>query len=185
MGAGRSDPHHGNDLAMALVAIGNATLATSTLTSGDCPGCHGPKLKEVKRSIIAVHKLLGCKEWKGDPEAIKAIRAEADAPLAEDTWLEGTVTEFSELVAWAKKAGKQIHIGDIMPICSIKHWEMPGLRKYKGKIAFWGDAVKEQDMAVAVFQELSASPSIHSSNSIIAYGCLPSFRTTQVDAIRA
>ena len=42
--------------------------------------------------IIAVHKLLDRKEWKGDPEAIKSIKAEADALLNEDTWLEGTVT---------------------------------------------------------------------------------------------
>ena len=51
---------------------------------------------------------------------------------------------------------------------------------------FRGDAVKDQDGAVAVFHTLSASPTtIHISNSIIAYGCLPGHKTTQADAIRA
>ena len=96
------------------------------------------------------------------------------------------MTEFEDLVTSAKKAGKHIHIGHLMPICSIKHWETPSLRRYKGRIVFRGDAVKDQDGAVAVFQELSASPTtIHTSNSIIAYGCLPGHKTTQADAIRA
>ena len=144
----------GYDLALALVAVGEATMATNTTTqsTADCPECNGPQLQEVKHTIAAVHKLLNRKEWKGNPEAIKAVKAEADALLKEDTWLEGTVTEFSELVAWAKKAGKRIHIGDLMPICSIKHWETPALRKYKGRVVFRGDAVKDQDGAVAVFQ---------------------------------
>ena len=133
-----------------------------------------------------VHKLLDRKEMRSCQEALDAVRAEADGLLSEGTWLTGTVTEFSDLVAKARADGKTIYIGDIMPICSIKHWETPALRKYKGRIVFRGDCVKDQDGAAAVFQELSASPTtIHSANSNIAYGCIPGNKSTQADAIRA
>ena len=74
-----------------------------------------------------------------------------------------------------------------MTICSIKFFECdPSMWKYKGRIVFRGDAVKDQDGAAAVFQELSASPtSIQDANAAIAYGMLPGHKITVADAIRA
>ena len=73
-----------------------------------------------------------------------------------------------------------------MPTCTIKHWETPSKRRYKGRIVFRGDCVKDQDGCDAVFQELSASPTaIHSVNCNLAYGCIPGNKTTQADAVRA
>ena len=74
-----------------------------------------------------------------------------------------------------------------MPICSIKFWEMDeAMHKYKGRICFRGDAVKDQDGQHAIFQELSASPtSVHTTNSNIAYGALSGHKSTVADAIRA
>ena len=45
-------------------------------------------------------------------------------------------------------------MGELMPIASIKHWESPALRKYKGRIVFRGDNARDQDGKMAVFQEL-------------------------------
>ena len=74
-----------------------------------------------------------------------------------------------------------------MSICSIKFWECdPRKHKYKGRICFRGDSVKDQDGAAAVFQELTASPTtVQSANSNIAYGCLEGNETQQADAVRA
>ena len=74
-----------------------------------------------------------------------------------------------------------------MGICSIKFAELDSAhQKYKGRICFRGDNVRDEDGAVAIFQELSANPtSVHSANSNLAYGCLPGNKTTQADAIRA
>ena len=48
------------------------------------------------------------------------------------------------------------------------------------------DKVKDSDGAVAVFQELLASPTtVSSANANIAYGCIPGHQTTQADAVRA
>ena len=94
--------------------------------------------------------------------------------------------EKSILQAEARAEGRKIHCGELMSICSIKHWETPSLSKYKGRIVFRGDIVKDEYNAAAVFQELSASPTtIHSANSAIAYGCIPGHKVTQADAIRA
>ena len=71
-------------------------------------------------------------------------------------------------------------------IMRFKHFESEELRKYKGRIVFRGDCVKDEYGNHTIFQELSSSPtSIHSANSAIAYGLLPGHKTTTVDAIRA
>jgi hypothetical protein len=58
--------------------------------------------------------------------------------------------------------------------------------KHKGRICFRGDNAKDEYGAIAIYQELSASPTaIHSANCNLAYGCIPGHKTTQADAIRA
>jgi len=135
----------------------------------------------------AVTKLLDRKEWSRDPKALEAIRKEGEGLVAEQTWLAETVIEKADLKAWAQRVGKKIHIGDLLLLCSIKFWEMPeAYHKHKGRICFRGDNARDEGGALAVYQELSASPTaIHSANSNIAYGCLPGHKTTQADAIRA
>ena len=62
----------------------------------------------------------------------------------------------------------------------------PEWHKYKGRICYRGDNTRDQNGALAVFQEMSASPtSIHTANSNLAYGLMPGNKTTTADAIRA
>ena len=119
--------------------------------------------------------------------ALAAVRAEADGLEAEQTWDLSTVVEKADLVATPLKTGEKIHLGELMSICSEKFAELaPELRKLKGRIVYRGDITKDQNGNLAVFQELSASPtSIQSANSCLAYGLLPGHSTTQADAIRA
>ena len=132
-----------------------------------------------------VTKLLDKKEWRSDPKALDAIKAEANGLLAEKTWLQETVIEKADLLDWANQSRKRIHIGDLLFLCSIKYFEMPAAyHKHKGRICFRGDNAKDEKGACAVYQELSASPtSLHTANCNIAYGCLPGHKTTQADAI--
>ena len=117
---------------------------------------------------------------------MKAVNDEKLGLLKEGTWLESNPVEKDVLVSRATAAGEHIHCGELMPIASIKHFESPSLRKYKGRIVFRGDNVKVQNGAIAVFQELSASPSaIHSINSNIAYGCIAGHKSTASDALQA
>jgi hypothetical protein len=135
---------------------------------------------------LAVHKLLERWEMKGNPGVTKALATEKSGLLAEGTWDESNPVEFDKLVADAKSAGETLHLGELMTIASIKHWETPALHKYKVRIVHRGDNVKDQDGQMAVFQELSASPSaIHTINSNMAYGCLAGHKTTMADAEQA
>ena len=50
-----------------------------------------------------------------------------------------------------KKSCKKLHLGELMPICSIKFAEMDTAhQKLKGRTCFRGDNVKDSDGAVAV-----------------------------------
>jgi len=140
-----------------------------------------------QRTSSAVTKLLERSEMSKDPKAVEAVGAEGRALVQCGTWLENTVIEREELLKWSRESGVDIHCGDLMAICSIKFWERDAeFHKYKGRICFRGDSVKDQYGAAAVFQELSASPTtVQAANSNIAYGMLPGNKSTQSDAIRA
>ena len=135
----------------------------------------------------AVTKLLERVEVYRDPKAVEAIKAEGKALVDQRTWLEDTVIERDQLIAKAKASGEQIHLGELMSIASIKFFEMaPEYHKYKGRVCFRGDAVKDQNGAAAIFQELSANPTnVHDANANLAFGMIPGHSTTQSDALRA
>ena len=141
----------------------------------------------VPRVYGAVTKLLDRKQVNSDQKAKAAIWQEAQALIQEGTWLPGSVIDRDALVESAKKSGKKIHLGQLMSICSIKFWEMPPTQhKYKGRIVFRGDCVKDENGAPAIFQELSASPTgINTANSVIAFGSIEGSKVQCSDAVRA
>jgi len=165
------------------------TPEVSPLSSEPTPSSSSSSLplSRDERLSACVTKLLDRKEWAGDARALEAIRKEAQGLLAEKTWLPETVIEKTELKSWASRVKKKIHIGDLLLLCSIKFFEMPeAYHKHKGRICFRGDNARDEAGALAIYQELSASPTaIHSANCNIAYGCIPGHKTTQADAIRA
>ena len=84
---------------------------------------------------LAVHKLLDRKEIWSNKGAMEALATEKAGLLKQRTWLEETVTEKEKLVSDARANGKKIHLGELMPIASIKH-ESPLLWKYRGALSF-------------------------------------------------
>ena len=122
---------------------------------------------------------------RSNPDAMRALETERLGLLREGTWDEANPVEKDKLVT-NHKSGDLLHLGELMPIASIKHWESPALHKYKGRIVFRGDNVKDQNGDWAIFQEIYASPTaIHSVNSNIAYGCIAGNKTTMADADQA
>jgi len=169
--------------ASALVA--GAEIKSESLEGVE--GNSGASVSELPTIPTLVTKLLDRKEMLHDIRAREAIKYEGQALLDKGTWLTETVMEKEDLLAWAQKTGNKIHLGDVMTICSIKFWERAAEHhKYKGRIVFRGDNVKDENGAVAVFQELSASPTaITTANANIAYGQIPGNKTTQADAVQA
>ena len=143
--------------------------------------------RPVPRLFGPVTKVLEHKEIRNDPKAREAILAEGRALVDEGMWLESTVINKADLVANARKEGKKIHMGDLLTLCSIKYAECdPEMWKHKGRICFRGDNVRDELGAMAVFQQLSASPTtVHTANSTVAYGSLPGHSCEAADAIRA
>eukprot|EP00435_Cladocopium_sp_Y103_P068276 s2538_g31.t1 len=130
-----------------------------------------------------VTKLLSRSEMLSDPEAMKAVKAEADAKC----WDEASVREKDEVRDEAKKSGVSVHFGQLMTIASIKFYELAKhLQKTKGRIVYHHDCAKDEHGAAAVYQELGANPtSVQGLNACLAYGCIPGNSTTAADAIKA
>ena len=182
-----SDTVFGIHVGFASTASSSSSSGSGVVTPHDADSCPLTWEPCVPRVYGAVTKLLDRKQAHGDQKAKDAIWQEAQALVKEGTWLPGTVIEKDDLIAKAKQSGKTIHMGQLMPICSIKFWEMPASQhKYKGRVVFRGDCVKDEHGAPAVFQELSASPTgINTANSVIAYGSLEGSKVQCSDAIRA
>ena len=161
--------------------VGNNQVSRQKRFKGPLPTFHVPK------AFGLVTRLLDRKEVRADPLAQQAIWTEAQALLKEGTWLEDTMMDKDDLIRLSRSNGKKIHMGNLLTICSIKfaeraseHW------RYKGRICFRGDDVKDEYGAPAIFQQLSASPTtVHAANSTVAYGTLPDNETEVSDAIRA
>ena len=77
------------------------------------------------RTLAFLHKLLDRNEWKGHPEALKAIENEKQGLLANGTWDEFNIRPKSEILAMARSSGNKIHIGSLLVIVSIKGFEKP------------------------------------------------------------
>ena len=64
-----------------------------------------------------------------------------------------------------------MHVGRLMTILSVKHWEVPEVRRLKARIVFRGDDIRDQDNNLAVLQEAKVNPSgLAGINANLAYG---------------
>jgi len=66
-----------------------------------------------------------------------------------------------EQVKWeAQKNGKKVHFGDLMDLCFEKNSQLEkAKRKYKGRVVFRGDQVKDEQGIYAVFTDQGSSSS--------------------------
>ena len=90
-----------------------------------------------------------------------ALKKEWDRLRAAKCWDESKVREWSDVAAEARAKGKKAHVGRIFEICTEKGSELPGGhpdRKYKGRVVFQGNDVKDENWDIALFGDLSSSP---------------------------
>ena len=84
------------------------------------------------------------------------------------------------------KRKEPMHVGRLMTILSVKHWETPSLRKLKAKVVFRGDDIRDQENNLAVLQEAKVNPSgLAGMNANLAHGSLKGHCATQSDVVRA
>ena len=134
-----------------------------------------------------VPKLLSRAEMLASPEALAAIRSEADGLRSVPVWDEQRPREFKDVQSEARASGTKVHFGKLMTIASIKFYELAKhLQKVKGRIVYRGDCAKDEEGAAAVYRELGANPtSVQGLNACMAYGALPGNATSAADAIKA
>ena len=99
-----------------------------------------------------VHTPVPIQEAMKIPDARAAIDKEWDKLEQRQAWVLKGVREKSEVAAEAKKTGSTGHFGNLMALCHIKHSELPKhLQKYKGRVVFRGDDVRDESGYLAVF----------------------------------
>ena len=140
--------------------------------------------KEVQAMVT---KLLSRAEMLSNPQALDAVKAEADGLIKAGTWSLDSVREKEDVRAEAKRTGVSVHFGQLMTIASIKFFGLAQhLQKMKGRIVYRGDCAKDEHGAAAVYQELGANPtSVQGLNACLAYGSLPGNSSSAADAVKA
>ena len=79
------------------------------------------------------------------PEALDAVKQEADGLRAVPVWDETNPQEYASVQAKAHRTGTKVHFGKLMSIASIKFWELAKhLQKVKGRIVYRGDCAKRR-----------------------------------------
>jgi hypothetical protein len=97
------------------------------------------------------------------------------------------VRKWSDVAAEARRDGKEVHMGMLYEICVEKGSELaPDQRKYKGRVVFLGNQVKNQNWEAAMFQDLGSSPAtMEAGKACDTFGSLPGNDIQQADAEQA
>ncbi|MCP4189689.1 MAG: hypothetical protein GY768_03565, partial [Planctomycetaceae bacterium] len=90
-------------------------------------------------------------------------------------WDETIVRERADVARDARIGGYEVHMGYLFGICVEKNSELPAghpSRKFKGRVVFQGNRVKNQDYQAAIFQDLGSAPAtMAAARAADCYGC--------------
>ena len=155
---------------------------------GDHP--HQERLPEYPWPVNAcVARPVGKKEIQENPKAKAALQKEWDRLRQAGCWDETKVRSWREVAAEARQKGETHHVGRIFAICVEKNAELAEdnpARKYKGRVVFQGNQVKDENWEVAMFQELSSSPATMEASKVAdCFGIAPGHVVEQADAEQA
>ena len=106
----------------------------------------------------------------------------------DEIWDESTVREYKHALIQADKrrqaTGKETHFGRIFPLRVEKNSQQPAhLRKYKGRVVFQGNKVKDERGLAALFADQGSSASMLSTAKLVDYiSRLPGCSGEQGDA---
>ena len=83
---------------------------------------------------------------------------------SKQVWILDSVQDQDEVSKQAKKTGKTVHFGRVFGFCAIKHSELAEeKRKYKGRVVFEGNRVRDESGLAAIFQDQNSSASPYAS----------------------
>ena len=69
-----------------------------------------------------------------------------------DDWCDDSVRTLLQLRQQARTIGRKVQIAELLTVCEVKHYELnPAHHKYKGRIVFRGDLVRDATGAPVFF----------------------------------
>ena len=134
-----------------------------------------------------VHMPIPIQKANKIPAAKAAVDAEWQAHMDKKTWDVSKVRPKAEVIAEATAKNESVHFGYLMDLCHLKHAELdPSLQKYKGRVVFRGDKVRDETGYFAVFTEQGASASQMSAAKFLdAIARMPGMQGQAADAVKA
>ena len=87
----------------------------------------------------------------------------------------------------AERLGKTIHFGRVFPLCQVKHSKLAAaFQKYKGRVVFSGNDIRDENGVQAVFAEQGASASSMVNGKVLdALARIPGYAGQNADAVKA
>ena len=104
---------------------------------------HRRKIQTELGFSACVCRPVSKKEIESNPAAKKAVEAEWARLWEKGVWDVTTVCEWSDLNRISRGAGKTIHVGRRFCICVDKNTDIPDKRKFKYRVVFQGDEVRD------------------------------------------
>ncbi|MCP4194489.1 MAG: hypothetical protein GY768_28100, partial [Planctomycetaceae bacterium] len=123
---------------------------------------HRPKDQPSIGSFSAmVARPVSRREIEENLEAAQAEDDEWDNLRVKRTWDEQTGREWDDVAREARDGGYDVHFGSLVGIVVEKNAELPKgdpKRKFKGRVVFLGDRVRDQNNQAALVMDLGNTP---------------------------
>ena len=148
-----------NDLPVSTDPV--ETTTPPRLARGNPVGVNKNRNKSTSLPYGCIARTVGKKVMLSTPKAADAVREAYDKLVKQGAWCLDDVEEWHDVRERERTTGKKVHIGRIFAICVEKGSELPGDRpdrKFKGRIVFMGNEVRDEYHEYAIFQDLSSSP---------------------------
>ena len=149
---------------------------------------HRPKDTDWSANFLPamVHRKIGRAEVRQHPEAQNALDKERKKLEAIPVWDKDHPESWPDVARRARKAGKHVYVGNLMELVTQKHSELSDgdpLKKYKGRIVYRGDDIRDEFFDHALFGDVASAPSsMAASKACDAWGAPPGNATQLSDA---
>ena len=154
-----------------------------------CPERYYRSVPCLSADNALVTRNLAKREWLSDPKGLEAIEAEGVGLRSNNTWSDESVRPLWKLKQECRQSARRVQIAELLTLCGVKHSELhPSQHKYKGRIVFRGDQIRDADGNAIVFatEETATTPTgLVGLAACLWYGLRPGHGISIADAVQA
>jgi hypothetical protein len=124
------------------------------------------------RGLAMVARTVPPKEVKVNKKAQEAMDKEWASLREIGAWNEKGVREWTDVKKDAKRHETRVHVGMVFGICVEKGSELAPddpKRKYKGRVVFRGNDVRDEENYLATFQDMGSAPASMASGKFLDF----------------